>query len=136
LPATPAAQRTYRQYAARLAARLPRTAAGAPASGAQPSLASSDWHVRLGDADAAAACLVVTTAEHCQELVAGLARAVAGKLELPLGAQQVDLGAEEGEFRALSTAALSALLLGTLARVEPSLAALARTNWAALEMVS
>ena len=43
-------QRVAQAYTARLAGRLPRTAAGGPL-GAMPSLATQEWHVRLGDGD-------------------------------------------------------------------------------------
>ncbi len=74
-----------RAYSARLAARLPKTAAGG-ASGT-PTLATQDWHVRLGDGDVAAACAVVTTCEYCTEAIGALGRSVAKLLDPPLGEQ-------------------------------------------------
>ena len=125
-------QRVYRAYASRLVARLPRTAAGG--TGGAAVLGTAEWQVRLGEEDAGLICLVATTAEHCQEMVRQLARAVAAKLEPPLGGR-VDMSEEEGEFQAVIAQCLSVLLLGIETKLEPALAALQRTNWAAMEMV-
>eukprot|EP00887_Chlorella_sp_A99_P007688 scaffold20.g7688.t1 len=125
--------RVYRAYAARLAARLPKTASGAAASQAIAALGTTDWHVRLGEDDISTACLIVSTAEHCQEMVRQLARAVAARLELPELGARLDMGDEEGEFQAVITQCLGALLLGVETRLEAGLAGLLRVNWAGVE---
>ena len=70
----------YRAYAARLVARLPKTASG---NATAAVLGATDWYVRMSDEDMGVVCLVISTAEHCQEMVRQLARALAAKLEPP-----------------------------------------------------
>ena len=72
-------------YAGRLTARLPKTVGGGTAGA--PSLASQEWHVRLGDGEVSAICVIVTTAEYCTEVIGALARNVAKLLDPPLGDQ-------------------------------------------------
>jgi hypothetical protein len=71
-------QRVYRAYAARLVARLPKTASGGATVAV---LGGTDWYVRMSEEDIGVVCLVISTAEHCQEMVRQLARALAAKLE-------------------------------------------------------
>lgn len=78
-------QRVVRAYAARLVARLPKTAGGGTAG--TPTLASQDWHVRLPEGDVPVCCAVVSTAEYCTEVIGALARNVAKLLDPPLGDQ-------------------------------------------------
>ena len=180
----------YRAYAARLVARLPKAPAGA---GAVPALGTTDWQVRLSEEDIDVVCLIIGTAQHCQEMVRQLARALAAKLvppelasrwgaaagragsdaseggsggrwnrvlsvvcscwlwsalsfsELPSQQQhrppppplspRVDMSEEEDEFQTVITHCLTALLLGIETRLEAGLAAMARINWAGMEMV-
>ena len=124
----------YRAYAARLLARLPKTAGGGTAGAA--ALGATDWHVRASEEDERVACLIVGTAEHCQGMVRQLARAVAGKLEPRALGEGLDMGEEEEEFQGVITSALNALLLALETRLEPGLAAMTRVNWAAVEAVS
>lgn len=77
----PYLQRVYRAYAARLTARLPKPASGS--LGGTAVLGTTDWHVRMSDEDIGVVCLLVSTAEHCQEMVQQLARALAAKLVPP-----------------------------------------------------
>lgn len=72
-------QRVYRAYAARLVSRLPKPTSGSLSATAV--LGGNDWHVRLSEDDISVCCLVISTAEHCQEMVRALARALAAKLE-------------------------------------------------------
>jgi hypothetical protein len=69
----------YRAYAGRLVARLPKPPSGSLSHAAV--LGATDWQVRMSEEDAGAICLVVSTAEHCQEMVRQLSRALAAKLE-------------------------------------------------------
>lgn len=124
-------QRVYRAYAARLLARLPKTASGATSGTAV--LGSSDWHIKMSDDDIDVICLIISTAEHCQEMVEQLAKALANRLEPPLG-ERVDMSEEEDELRSLVTQCLTVLLLGIETRLEGALNAMARTNWVGLEM--
>ena len=80
-----AAQRVLRAYAARLLARLPKTAAGGTSG--VPTAHSTDWHVKLAEEDLGAAALIIATAEFCAVVVAALGRNVAKLLEPPLGDQ-------------------------------------------------
>jgi hypothetical protein len=122
----------YRAYAARLVARLPKPASGSLAGSAV--LGASDWHVRLSDDDIGVVCLIVSTAEHCQEMVGALARALAAKLEPADLASRVDMSEEEDELQGAITSCLASLLLGIETRLEGALAAMARLNWAGMEM--
>jgi hypothetical protein len=47
----------YRAYAARLVARVPKTASGATTGTAV--LGSSDWHVKMSDEDINVICLII-----------------------------------------------------------------------------
>ena len=78
-------QRVVRAYAARLLARLPKTAAGGTAG--TPTAHTTDWYVKLGEEDLAVAAVIIATAEYCGEVVAALARNVGKLLESPLGEQ-------------------------------------------------
>jgi hypothetical protein len=136
------------------------------------TLGTSDWHVKLSDDDVSVVCLIVSTAEHCQEMVRQLARALAAKLDPPelasrwvpglpgVGCQptvgaalsqpraaaaavmpnvvppcSVDMSEEEEEFQTVITLCLSSLLLGIETKLEGALGAMARVNWAGVEMV-
>ena len=74
-----------RAYAARLLARLPKTAAGGTAG--TTTAHTTDWYVKLGEEDLGVAAVIIATAEYCGEVVAALARNVAKLLEPPLGEQ-------------------------------------------------
>ena len=123
-------QRAYRAYAARLVGRLPKTAAGG--IGGAAALGATDWQVRLGEGDLELACLLVTTAEHCQEMVRQLAEALARRVG-PALAPRIDFSGEEDEFQTVVAACLSVIVLGIETKVEGGLAAMARHNWAAVE---
>ncbi|EFN54878.1 hypothetical protein CHLNCDRAFT_23940 [Chlorella variabilis] len=125
-------QRVYRAYAARLVARLPKPSSGS--LGAAAVLGASDWYVRLSDDDIGVVCLIASTAEHCQEMVRQLARALAAKLEPRELASRVDMSEEEDEFQTVTTQCLASLLLGIETKLEGALSAMARINWAGMEM--
>ncbi|KAL4452083.1 hypothetical protein ABPG75_007745 [Micractinium tetrahymenae] len=125
-------QRVYRAYAARLVARLPKPSSGNLTASAV--LGTSDWHVRLSDDDIGVVCLIISTAEHCQEMVRQLARALAAKLEPQELAAKVDMSEEEDEFQTVITHCLTSLLLGIETRLEGALAAMARISWGSMEM--
>lgn len=125
-------QRVYRAYASRLVARLPKPSSGNLAATAV--LGTSDWHVRLSEDDIGVVCLIISTAEHCQEMVRQLARALAAKLEPRELAAKVDMSEEEDEFQSVVTHCLTSLLLGIETRLEAALSAMARINWGSMEM--
>lgn len=125
-------QRVYRAYAARLVSRLPKPTSGSLSATAV--LGGNDWHVRLSEDDISVCCLVISTAEHCQEMVRALARALAAKLEPQELASRVDMSEEEDEFQTVITQCLASLLLGIETRLEGALGAMARINWGAMEM--
>ena len=78
-------QRVLRAYAGRLTAKLPRPASGQ--AQAVASAHSTDWHVRMDDAEADVACTIVCTADYCQGVVGDLGSSVGRMLEPPLGEQ-------------------------------------------------
>ena len=122
----------YRAYAARLVARLPKSASGGTTGSAV--LGVQDWQIKLADEDVPVVALILTTAEHSIEMVRQLERALQGKLEPPSLAEKVDFSEEEDAFRSVVTQCLSVLVLGTEARLELSLAALMRHNWGGVEI--
>ena len=124
--------RVYIAYAARLVGRLPKTSTGGTSGYAV--LGSIDWHVKLAEGDIEAICLIVNTAEHCIEMLKQLERALMGRLEGSLK-EKVDFSDQEDEFRSVITKSLSVLVLGMDTRLDISLSALMRHNWAAVEMV-
>lgn len=124
--------RVYRIYAARLLARLPKTASGQTTVAA--TLGTTDWHVRIGEEDISLVCLIISTAEHCQEMVRQLARAVAGRLDPPELGARLDMGDEEGEFQSVITQCLGVLLLGIETRLEAGLAGMLRVSWGGVEV--
>lgn len=125
-------QRVYCTYAARLGGRLPKTASGGTTG--TPVLGVTDWQVKLDEGDLEVICLIVNTAGHCAEMVSQLGRALASRLEAPLG-ERVDFSDGEDQFQDLATQCLSVLLLGIETKLESPLGALVRHNWAALEAV-
>lgn len=124
--------RVYISYAARLVGRLPKTATGGTSGTAV--LGSIDWQVKLAEGDVEVICLIVNTAEHCIDMLKQLEKALTGRLEAPLK-DKVDFSDQEDEFRSVITKSLSVLVLGMDTRLDISLSALMRHNWAAVEMV-
>jgi hypothetical protein len=98
-------QRVLRLYAAKLIARLPKTAAGTTTGTAVAGTA--DWHIRLNDEDVVVVCTLVTTAEYCSEVVGALGRSVSKMLDPPFGAQvrsrPRSIVRREGAYRVLTT---------------------------------
>lgn len=123
-------QRVYCAYASRLQARLPKTATGGTTG--VPTLGVSDWQIKLGEGDLEVLCLIVNTAEHCAEMLGQLGRAMATRLEAPLG-KDVDFSEGEEQFQLLATQCMSVLILGVETRLEAPLGALIRHNWGAIE---
>lgn len=119
--------RVYRSYAGLLLEHLPKTSGGNTSGRA--ILGAADWQLKLSDADIDTACLVVTTAEHCIEMLRQLAGALASRLEPPSLSDQVDYGDVEDEFRSLMTACLFILVLGVETKLESPLGGLMRHNW-------
>ena len=78
-------QRVLRAYAGRLTAKLPRPASGQ--AQAMASAHSTEWHVRMDDAEADVACTIVCTADYCQGVVGDLGSSVGRMLDPPLGEQ-------------------------------------------------
>ena len=78
-------QRVLRAFAGKLVARLPKTSSGLTTGTA--STATSEWHIKVSDEDFGVVCVIITTAEYCQEVVGALGRNVAKLLEPPLGKQ-------------------------------------------------
>ncbi|GAB4819166.1 hypothetical protein N2152v2_006212 [Parachlorella kessleri] len=124
-------QRVYRAYAVRLVTRLPKTASGATSGTAV--LGTADWQVKMTDDDINVICLIMSTAEHCQEMVRQLAKTLAARLDAPLG-EKVDMSEEEDELQSVITQCLTVLLLGIETKLEGALAAMARMNWGGMEM--
>jgi hypothetical protein len=108
-------QRVLKLFAARMAARLPR-------DGAFP------------DGEERVACLIINTAEYCRDTCGPLGESLSRMLEPPWG-DKVDMGEPEEEFTGAVTSALTALVAGAEARLEPVLAGMARCRWGELEAV-
>lgn len=126
-------QRVYTAYAAKLVARLPKTHAGGTSG--VPVLGVTDWQIKLTDDDPGVICLVLTTAEHCIELIDQLERAIKSKLESPTLSDDIDSSELEEEFRSVATKCVSVLLLGVETKLEAPLGALLKHNWASVEVV-
>lgn len=125
-------KRVYCAYASHLVARLPKTASGA-ATGI-PILGGSEWLVKLSDEDVDLICLVVSTAEHCGDMLTQLRRALASKLDPPDLVTEIDFSEEEEEFHSAVSRCLTALLLGLETKLETGLATMSRHSWATVEM--
>ncbi|KAK9815375.1 hypothetical protein WJX72_002419 [[Myrmecia] bisecta] len=125
-------QRVIKAYAARLLARLPRTASGATSATAVAG--ASDWHVKVADGDLEVICTIVSTSEYCTEVVGALGRSIAKTVDAPYS-DKVDMSEEEDEFQAVITACLSVLLLGLETRLDAAMTQMVRMGWATLEQV-
>lgn len=144
-------RRVFKAYARRLVGRLPKTATGSmPSSGGltttpatvmmRPILGATDWQVKFTDDDWTAVCMVVSTAQHCQEMIGQLATAVANRLDPPNladgdGGGALDVTDDEEEFASVVTTALNVLLLGVETRLETALTAMTKIHWAGVESV-
>lgn len=71
------------QYAGRLVARLPKTAAGGTTG--QAGAGTIDWYIKLNDEDVVVVCTIISTAEYCIEVVGALGRSVAKTIDPPFG---------------------------------------------------
>ena len=78
-------QRVLRAYAAKLIARLPKTATGGTTGSA--SAGTQDWYIKLNDEDVVVVCTIIATAEYCNEVVGALGRNVSKTLDPPFGSQ-------------------------------------------------
>ncbi|KAK9786068.1 hypothetical protein WJX73_001616 [Symbiochloris irregularis] len=125
-------QRVLSTYAARLTGRLPRTAAGTRQGPA--TVASTEWHVRMDDNEAAVMCNIICTAEYCQTCVGDLGRFVAKILTPSLG-EKVDVNNEEEKFQDVVTAGLTMLILGIETSLDKALQEMVRMPWATIESV-
>jgi vacuolar protein sorting-associated protein 53 len=125
--------RAYGCYADRLHARLPKTAAGGTSGVA--NLGTTDWQIKVSDDEFEVLGLILSTAEHCVEMLDQLARALAARLEPSSLAESIDFGEEEDSFRTLAMQCTSVMLLGVETRLEAPLGMLVRHNWSAIEAV-
>lgn len=125
-------QRVLRAYSGKLIARLPKTASGSV--NATASAGTSDWQIKMPDDDIPVVCTIVSTAEYCNEIVGSLGRSVAKMLDPPYG-EQVDVGEEEDQFQAVTTACLTVLILAVETRLDTALQQMTRMPWATLETV-
>ena len=129
-------KKVFREYARRMVTRLPKTVSGGQVTGGHlPILGSTEWLVKFNDCDWEVVCLIITTAEHCQDMVGQLCKAIAAKLEPSTLAEQLDFSGEEEEFSDVITTCLHALLLGLETRFESALTTMNRVNWSAIETV-
>ncbi len=78
-------QRVVRAYAARLLARLPKTATGGVTG--TVTAHATDWHVRLADDDFGGICALIATAEYARDMVGALGRNVAKTVDPPFADQ-------------------------------------------------
>ena len=78
-------QRVLRAYAAKLIARLPKTATGGTTGSA--SAGTQDWYIKLNEEDVVVVCTIIATAEYCNEVVGALGRNVSKTLDPPFGSQ-------------------------------------------------
>ena len=78
-------QRVLRAYAAKLIARLPKTATGGTTGSA--SAGTQDWYIKLNDEDVVVVCTIIATAEYCNEVVGALGRNVSKTLDPLFGSQ-------------------------------------------------
>ena len=129
---TQAFERVLCLYATKLIGRLPATASSGSALVA--SSGTSDWHVKMGDADERVACIIINTAEYCYETVESLAESCAKIAEEPF-ADRIDMGSVQDEFSGVITQALSRMVLGLETKMDAALAHMARVNWAVLDTV-
>ncbi|CAL8463747.1 g3281 [Coccomyxa elongata] len=125
-------QRVLQQYAAKLVARLPKTAAGGTTG--QAAAGTQDWYIKLNDEDTVVVCTIIATAEYCMEVVGALGRSVAKTIDPPFG-NKVSVAEEEDEFQLVVTACLSVLILGCETKLDAALLQMTRMPWASLETV-
>ena len=125
-------QRVLRAYAAKLAARLPKTSGGLTTGKA--SNGATDWHIKLEKAEEPVVCRIVNTCEYCYETVEALADNVTNSIQKDL-AEEVSAEDEQDAFSGVTSDCLSVLVLGVETRLDEALRTMMKKPWDKTESV-
>lgn len=130
---TKAFSNSYRIYCQLLDEKLPKNSVGSTSG--TPTLGVLEWQIKITNKDFEVVSLILSTAEHCIDMLDQLSRAIAARLEPKSLGRDLSFDDEQERFRSLAVNCMSVMLLGLDTRLEVPLGMLVKTNWSTWEMV-